>query len=94
MAPWSSPASGTGLTYRPDADYCNDGSPKDTFDYTLNGGSTATVSMTVTCEDDLPTAVADSATVTEDDAATAVIVLANDTDPDGGPRAVDLGDAA
>ena len=79
---------GTGLTYRPDADYCNDGSPEDTFDYTLNGGSTATVSMTVTCVDDPPTAVDDSATVTEDAAATAVDVLANDTDPDGGELTV------
>ena len=80
---------GTGLTYEPDADYCNDGSPKDTFTYTLNGGSTATVSVTVTCVDDPPTAVDDSATVTEDDAATAVDVLANDTDPDGGALSVE-----
>ena len=80
---------GTGLTYQPDADYCNDGSPKDTFEYTLKGGSTATVSVTVTCDDDPPTAVADSATVTEDDAATAVDVRANDTDPDGGPLSIE-----
>ena len=40
---------GTGLTYQPDAGYCNDGSPFDTFTYTLNGGSTAMVSMTVNC---------------------------------------------
>ena len=42
---------GTGLTYQPIANYCNSqtgGSP-DIFSYTLNGGSTATVSMTVTC---------------------------------------------
>ncbi len=80
---------GTGLTYQPDVGYCNDGSPKDTFTYTLDGGSTATVSMTVTCDDDLPTAVDDSATVAEDAAATSVDVLANDTDPDGGPLAID-----
>ncbi|MCU0295396.1 MAG: Ig-like domain-containing protein, partial [Candidatus Nanopelagicales bacterium] len=80
---------GTGLTYRPDDDYCNGGSPKDTFEYTLNGGSTATVSMTVTCVDDPPTAVDDSATVAEDAAATAVDVLANDTDPDSGPLSID-----
>ena len=80
---------GTGLTYKPKADYCNDGSPKDTFDYTINGGSTANVSMTVTCVEDAPTAVDDSETVTEDDAATAVDVLANDTDPDNGPRSID-----
>ena len=31
---------GTGLTYQPNADYCNDGAPTDNFTYTLNGGST------------------------------------------------------
>ncbi len=81
---------GTGLTYQPDPNYCNTqagGSP-DTFTYTLNGGSTATVSVTVTCVDDPPTAVNDSATVLEDAAATAVDVLANDADPDGGPKTI------
>ena len=53
---------GTGLTYQPDPNYCNDppGTTPDTFTYTLNGGSTATVSVTVTCVDDAPTAVDDS----------------------------------
>jgi hypothetical protein len=41
--------SGTGLTYEPDPGYCNNGSPTDDFDYTLNGASTATVSITVAC---------------------------------------------
>lgn len=47
----------TGLTYQPNANYCNNppGSTLDTFTYTLNGGSTATVSMTVTCINDAPT---------------------------------------
>jgi hypothetical protein len=80
---------GTGLTYEPDAAYCNDGSPVDTFTYTLNGGSTATVSVTVPC-DAPPVAVDDSATVNEDSGATAVDVLTNDTDTDGGPKAIDL----
>ena len=42
---------GTGLTYQPNANYCNDppGTAPDTFTYTLNGGSSATVSVTVTC---------------------------------------------
>jgi hypothetical protein len=42
---------GTGVTYAPNASYCNSspGTTPDTFTYTLNGGSTATVSMTVTC---------------------------------------------
>ena len=41
----------TGLTYEPDGGYCNTqagGSP-DTFTYTINGGSSATVTMTVSC---------------------------------------------
>ncbi len=81
---------GTGLTYKPDADYCNTPTPPfDTFTYTLApGGSTATVSITVTCGDDAPMAVDDAATVAEDDPATAVDVLANDTDVDGGPKSV------
>ena len=83
-----SPGAHTGLRYQPDPDYCNDGTPTDNFTYALNGGSEATVSMTVTCVDELPTAVDDSATVTEDDATTAIDVLVNDTDPDGGPKQV------
>jgi Bacterial cadherin-like domain len=45
---------GSGLTYQPVAEYCNDlpDVDPDTFTYTLNGGSTATVTVTVTCEDD------------------------------------------
>ena len=82
---------GADLTYEPDANYCNTqagGSP-DTFTYTLTpGGSTATVSVTVTCVDDPPAAVDDTATVAEDAPATAIDVLANDTDVDGGPKVV------
>jgi hypothetical protein len=41
---------GTGLTYRPDAGYCNAGGPTDDFTYALSpGGDTATVAITVTC---------------------------------------------
>ncbi len=81
---------GAVLTYKPDADYCNTppGTNKDTFTYTLNGGNSATVSMTVTCVDDDPVAVADSATVTEDANATSVPVLGNDTDIDAGPKTI------
>lgn len=80
---------GSGLTYEPDASYCNDGSPTDDFDYTLApGGSSATVSVTVVCVDDVPVAVDDTATVEEDAAATAIPVLANDVDPDSGPRTI------
>ena len=85
---------GTGLTYQPDPNYCNDppGTAPDTFTYTLNGSSTATVSVTVTCVDDPPVAVDDSATVGEDSGATAIDVLANDTDPDGGPMTIAVDD--
>ena len=41
---------GGGLTYQPTAGYCNDlGGTPDTFGYTLNGGSTASVAVTVQC---------------------------------------------
>ncbi|MEA2480291.1 MAG: hypothetical protein QOJ07_2213, partial [Thermoleophilaceae bacterium] len=76
--------SGTGLTYQPAADYCG----ADSFTYTLNGGSSATVSVTVSCVDDPPHAAPDSATVAQDSGATVVDVLANDTDADGGPKSV------
>ena len=47
---------GTGVSYTPNANYCNSppGTTPDTFTYTLNGGSIATVSMTVTCAADAP----------------------------------------
>ncbi len=82
---------GTGLTYAPNANYCNSppGTTPDTFTYTLTPGvSSATVSMTVTCVDDAPVAVNDSQTVAEDSGASTIGVLANDTDIDGGPIAV------
>ncbi|MGH3010856.1 MAG: beta strand repeat-containing protein [Gaiellaceae bacterium] len=45
--------SGTGLTYEPAADFCG----SDSFTYRLNGGSAATVSVTVTCVNDAPSFV-------------------------------------
>ena len=87
---------GTGLTYQPDANYCNDppGTTPDTFTYTLNGGSAATVSVTVTC---VPTTRPRSTTPPPSPrtaAPTAIDVLANDTDLDGGPNTVELDDPA
>jgi Ca2+-binding RTX toxin-like protein len=43
--------SGSGLTYTPNPGYCNSqpGGAADSFTYTLNGGSMASVAMTVTC---------------------------------------------
>ncbi len=75
---------GSGLTYQPAANYCGG----DSFTYTLNGGSSATVSITVSCVDDPPGAVDDSESLAEDAPATAIDVLANDTDVDGGPKSV------
>ena len=49
-----------GLTYKPDANYCNAEPADDTSPTPLNGGSTATVSVTVTCVDDTPVAVNDT----------------------------------
>ncbi len=46
------------------------------------------MSVTVTCVDDAPVAVDDSATVGEDSGANAIDVLANDTDIDGGPKTI------
>src|SRR5687768_17727573 len=67
---------GLSLTYQPDPNYCNSqpGGTPDTFSYTINGGSSALVSVTVTCVDDPPTAVADTATVNEDSGANAIPV--------------------
>ena len=78
-----SPGAHTGLTYEPDPDYCNDppGTTPDTFNYTLNGGSSASVSMTVTCVNDAP--VADDETFNGNDSAhgnTTMVV----NDPDDG----------
>ena len=80
----------TGLTYTPHANYCNtsSGATPDTFTYTLNGGFTATAAVTVSCVDDAPRALADTATVVEDGSAAAIAVLANDTDVDGGTKIV------
>jgi uncharacterized repeat protein (TIGR01451 family) len=65
---------GTGLTYQPDAEQCNDGNPSDDFTYTLiPGGSTATVSVTVNCINDAPVADDASASTNEDTPVTIVL---------------------
>jgi len=80
---------GTGVTYAPAANYCNTPTPPtDDFTYTLNGGSTATVKVTVTCVDDPSVANDDSKTVAEDSGATVIDVLANDSDVEGDPFSV------
>ncbi|MFC3193913.1 VCBS domain-containing protein, partial [Marinicella sediminis] len=75
---------GADLTYAPVADYCNDGVTTDDFTYTINGGSSATVAVTVTCVDDAPTANDDNATVIEDSVNNSILVLGNDANADGG----------
>jgi Ca2+-binding RTX toxin-like protein len=83
-----SPGAHTGLTYQPDPNYCNDPpeTTPDTFTYTLVGGSTATVSLTVTCAPDDPVvdASAGSTSYTENAAATVVDAAVTVTDPDAG----------
>ncbi len=79
---------GTDLTYQPNADYCNDGSPTDDFTYTLTpGSSTATVRVTVTCVNDAPVANNDSYSTNEDTALSLAApgVLDGDTDVDNDP---------
>ena len=71
----------TQVKYTPHAGYCG----SDGFTYYASDGSAtdaAQVTVTVTCVNDGPNAVDDSATTTEDVAVT-VDVLANDTDPEG-----------
>ncbi len=57
---------GTGLTYQPDPDFCNDGTPTDDFTYILNGGSFATVAVTVSCVNDPPVVIFPTAGVNFD----------------------------
>ena len=87
------PANGTtsftasSVTYTPDLNYCNDpdAAPEDTFTYTINGGDTATVSVTVTCVPDAPTLdnSAGTTTYTEDTAPVVVDGTVTITNPDG-----------
>lgn len=46
---------GLDVSYQPNPGYCNDGEAPDSFTYTLNGGSTATVAVTVACVSDVST---------------------------------------
>ncbi len=51
----STALAGGGVTYQPKPNYCNDlGGARDTFTYRLNGGSSATVAVTVQCVLDPP----------------------------------------
>ncbi len=67
------------VSYTPNLNYCG----ADSFTYTINGGGSATVSVSVTCVDDAPVAVADSFTLNEDSGISSLAVLDNDIDFDG-----------
>jgi VCBS repeat-containing protein len=86
----TSALSGGDVSYTPDPNYCNSSgaASRDTFTYTVNGGDTATVEVTVLCLDDAPVAVDDARTVAQGGPITDIDVLANDPDPDGGPKQV------
>ena len=72
------------LKYTPSLNY----NGPDSFTYTINGGDTATVTVTVDAVDDNPVAVDDSAT-TDEDVEIDIDVLDNDTDVDGDPITVE-----
>ena len=64
-----SPGAHTGLTYQPDANYCNNppGTTPDTFTYTLTpGGDVGQVSVTVDCVNDAPAGTDNAVTTNED----------------------------
>lgn len=72
-------ADGQDVVYTPDADATG----SDSFTYTVTGGSSATVDVTITPVPDDPVADDETLTIAEDGAAIAVPVLTGDTDPDG-----------
>ncbi|MCG8463045.1 MAG: cadherin-like domain-containing protein, partial [Holophagales bacterium] len=63
---------GSGVSYTPDPDFCNDppGTVTDDFTYTIAGGSIGTVAVTVTCVDDPPTITAIADQVIAEDGTT------------------------
>ncbi|MEA2440977.1 MAG: hypothetical protein QOH76_2401, partial [Thermoleophilaceae bacterium] len=82
----------TGLTYKPALNYCNSpdttaSADPETFTYTLNGGDTATVSMTVTCVNDAP--VADDETFNGANSAVGNTTFVSNDPDDGAPTTPD-----
>lgn len=88
IASASDPANGTAavqgaeISYTPDANY----NGTDSFNYTVNGGDTATVRVTVRPVDDPPTAVDDEFSVDVAARDEVLDVTANDSDIDGGVK--------
>ena len=73
------------LLYTPNADFCG----PDSFDYTITDGSltdVGTVTVNVTCVNDLPRPQPDVFTVAEDSVGNVLDVLSNDVDVDGNAR--------
>jgi Bacterial Ig domain/Bacterial cadherin-like domain len=89
-----SPGAHTGLTYQPDPNYCNDppGTTLDTFQYTLNGGSTAFVSIKVTCVNDAP--VADDETFNSTNSAVGNTTFVGNDPDDAAPATPDPTDTS
>jgi hypothetical protein len=78
---------GTGLTYQPNATYCNDdGKGDDDFTYTLNGGSVAHVLVTISCASNHPP-VAGDLSLTGNDGAIGNTPLVYDDPDDAAPTA-------
>ncbi len=81
---------GTDVSYQPAANYCNGGSPTDDFTYTLNGGSTTTVAVSVTCVDDPPVIAFTSGDTSANEGQTKTYVFSI-TDPDSSSFTYDSG---
>jgi large repetitive protein len=79
------------LTYRPNANYCNGGTPTDNFTYKLNGGSEADVFVTVDCANDAPVCEDVELTTDEDNPGSEP---ADCIDVDGNPLTYVAGPAA
>lgn len=81
---------GAGVSYTPNANYCNGGSPTDDYTYTLDGGSTATVAVAVTCVDDPPLIAFTSGDTAIDEGQTRTYPFSI-TDPDSSSFTYDSG---
>jgi hypothetical protein len=75
---------GAFVTYEPDPDYCG----ADSFTYSLNGGATATITVSVACVDDAPVANGEFLAIDDGAGAIRIPVRRNDTDIDGGPKSI------
>ena len=72
-------AAGANVTFTPNANFCG----ATTFGYTITGGDTATVNVTITCVNDAPIAADASGTVVAGRAQGTAVVSVTATDVDG-----------